>query len=209
MADFSSLSTVWQAYQAEDSFLPFYIPLTVWITTFLHTKVGSNDKKIEFHRWYTIHNLHNFGAIALGLTSMFFNDDAVFDERIPILWSISYFCVDLVDCAMRKDLTYSAHAVFCLVLGMANYQTPICRQLRMKYVLCLTLCLWIAQDLARLSLAPHTRCSHLSPFYIVPKQHSVKSPIRSCICAKRHADPSTLSCLPPSLRSAALYGYQS
>jgi hypothetical protein len=85
-------------------------------------------------RWYTIHNLHNGGAIALGLMSMYYNDDSVFNERIPILWSIGYFVVDLVDCGLRGDVTYSLHALFCLVLGLSNYTTPVCRELRMKYV---------------------------------------------------------------------------
>jgi hypothetical protein len=70
----------------------------------------------------------------LGLMSMYYNDDSVFNERIPILWSIGYFVVDLVDCGLRGDVTYSLHALFCLVLGLSNYTTPVCRELRMKYV---------------------------------------------------------------------------
>jgi hypothetical protein len=65
---------------------------------------------------------------------MYYNDDSVFNERIPILWSIGYFIVDLVDCGLRGDATYSLHALFCLVLGVSNYTTPVCRELRMKYV---------------------------------------------------------------------------
>jgi hypothetical protein len=65
---------------------------------------------------------------------MYYNDDSVFNERIPILWSIGYFVVDLVDCGLRGDVTYSLHALFCLVLGVANYTTPVLRELRLKYV---------------------------------------------------------------------------
>jgi hypothetical protein len=87
-----------------------------------------------FNRWYTLHNLHNGGAIALGLVSMYYNDDSVFNERIPILWSIGYFVVDLVDCGLRGDVAYSLHAAMCLFLGVSNYTSPISRALRMKYV---------------------------------------------------------------------------
>jgi hypothetical protein len=126
MAD--SLTLLWETYKAEDSFLPLYVPLVVWSTAFLYNKLN----KQEFHRNYVLHNLHNFGAILLGLVSMYYNDDSVFNERIPILWSIGYFVVDMVDCALRGDATYSLHAAFCLVLGVSNYTTPLCRELRMK-----------------------------------------------------------------------------
>jgi hypothetical protein len=53
--------------------------------------------KHEFHRWYSVHNFHNFGAMGLGFMSLYFGDDAVFNERIPTLFSIGYFIVDVLD----------------------------------------------------------------------------------------------------------------
>ena len=135
------LRDLWTAYNAEDSFLPFYCPLCIWISTFLYCYVplhNTKNKRPTFHRWYSLHNFHNFGAIFLGLTSMYLNNDQIFSERIPILWSIGYFCIDLLDCAYRWDGVYLAHAIFCLVLGISNYTTPLSRQLRMnsKAALC-------------------------------------------------------------------------
>jgi amino acid permease len=33
-----SLTSFWETYKAEDSFLPLYVPLIIWITTFLYSK---------------------------------------------------------------------------------------------------------------------------------------------------------------------------
>ncbi len=130
MTGFMSLSSssFWHSYNAPDTWLPLFLPLTIWSSTFVYSKI----KKFSFHRWYTIHNLHNFGAMLLGLCSIYYHNDAIFNERIPILWSIGYFIVDLVDCILRADVTYSLHAMFCLLLGLVNYATPICWQLRMN-----------------------------------------------------------------------------
>ena len=126
------LSDIWTAYNAEDSWLPFYCPLIIWVSTFLYSYLPSKVERQPFHRWYSLHSFHNFGAILLGITSMYFNDDSVFNERIPILWSIGYFTIDLLDCGYRRDVIYSAHAIFCLVLGVSNYTTPLSRKLRMN-----------------------------------------------------------------------------
>ena len=89
---------------------------------------------------YTVHNLHNGGAIFLGLVSIYNDNDAVFNERIPILWSVGYFAVDILDCTLRGDWIYLLHGAFCFGLGLANYTTPLCRQMRMnsKATLCET-----------------------------------------------------------------------
>ncbi len=77
-------------------------------------------------------NFHNYFAMSLALLSIVINDDAIFNERIPILWSLGYFGVDLVDCLIRLDVEYSLHAIFCVVLGVSNYVSPVCRLLRMN-----------------------------------------------------------------------------
>lgn len=77
-----------------------------------------------------LHNFHNVGCILLGITSILINDDTIFNERVVILWSIGYFGVDILDCALRKDGVYLLHGAFCFLLGLVNYTTPLCRQLR-------------------------------------------------------------------------------
>lgn len=141
-----NLAEVWAEYNSEESLWPFYLPLGVWLSSFLWCKLAL---KKDFHRWYTIHNIHNFGAILLGSLSIYSGSRqasaslqigapptlggiVLLNERVPILWSLSYFGVDIVDCALRRDGTYLVHAVCCFVLGVANYQTPLLRKLRMN-----------------------------------------------------------------------------
>ena len=123
----SLLSDFWTAYNAEDTFLPLYLPLTIWVSTYVYAKVTRRD----FHRWYTIHNFHNIGVILLGQISIHCASDDIFKERIATLWSTGYFIVDLVDCTTRLDAPYSMHAICCLLLCLANYFTPLCQELRM------------------------------------------------------------------------------
>jgi hypothetical protein len=117
----------WSIYNDETSFLPLYLPATIWISTFLYCKVYGHS----FHRWYTLHNFHNFGAMMLGVCSIYYNNDTIFHERITILWSIGYFIIDLFDCILRMDIVYALHAVFCLSLGIMCYCHPIYMMLRM------------------------------------------------------------------------------
>ena len=128
----SLLAETWAAYNAPDSFLPLYIPLILWVSSFLYCYLPSKSPRPVFHKWYALHNLHNFGAIGLGTVSLFCNDDAVFNERIPILWSIGYFTVDLIECTYRMDMAYLFHAFVCLALGLFNYTLPLSRELRMN-----------------------------------------------------------------------------
>ena len=152
-------SELWSTYyNGDDCWLPFFVPLVIWVSTFLycHVPFQHNEqqhhrttttttttpttirRRPTFHQWQGLHSFHNYGAIVLGMISMYYNDDTVFNERIPILWSTGYFIVDVVDCVYRYDGTYFIHAILCLVLGGANYRTPLCRHLRMnsKATLC-------------------------------------------------------------------------
>jgi hypothetical protein len=120
------LSTFWETYNSDDSFLPFFLPLAVWITMYFWGK----SRGLAFHDWLFMQNLHNITCVILGLISLYFDDNEVFNERITILFSLSYFCLDFVDCVIRFDYAYTAHAFFCLALGVGNYITPLCRTLR-------------------------------------------------------------------------------
>lgn len=126
------ISAAWKAYNAEDSLLPFFLPLTIWIGCFVYCYLPSEKERPTFVKWTAMLNLHNNTAITLALLSIFINDDAIFNERIPILWSLGYFGVDLIDCLVRLDWEYSLHAIFCVVLGVSNYISPVCRVLRMN-----------------------------------------------------------------------------
>jgi hypothetical protein len=123
----NTFNDFWAIYNSEDSYLPLYLPLVIWVSSYLYCKATGK----AFHRWYALHNFHNFGVILLGQISIHCNDDDVFKERIATLWSTSYFLVDVVDCGLRLDATYLFHAVCCLVLCLGNYYTPLCQVLRM------------------------------------------------------------------------------
>jgi TLC domain len=126
-------SVAWEAFNAQDSWLPLNIPLIIWVGCFLYCYLPSTSKQRPiFDKWQALHNFHNCGGMLLALLSICFGNDAVFNERISILWSLGYFGVDLMDCIYRQDVEYTLHALFCVVLGMANYVSPVCRELRMN-----------------------------------------------------------------------------
>lgn len=112
----------YEQYNSNDSWLPFWIPMTIWAGSYLYCRFC--HKKYEFHKWYFIHNLHNFGAILIGCLSIYYSDDHV-KERISCLWSMSYFIIDILDCTLRRDVTYFWHGIFCFGLGYNNYRDPI------------------------------------------------------------------------------------
>jgi len=116
----------WEVYNSEDSLLPLYLPLFLcWIPTYLYC-IAFCPKKDAYQRWYLLHNFHNGGAMLLATLSI----NEWLNERLPILWSLGYFFVDIIDCLLIRDWTYLFHAVCCFVLGMANYHTPILFRLK-------------------------------------------------------------------------------
>lgn len=127
MIQLQLLSSVWSWYNAPDALAPFLIPLTLWTTAYVYSQ---RSKCVPFHQWHFIHNIHNAGAIVLGLTSLYNHNDDRFNERIGIAWSLTYFLVDIYDCLVRRDVQYLLHGVLCWTLGVANYLHPVCRLLR-------------------------------------------------------------------------------
>jgi TLC domain len=127
----STTVTFWNgAVNAEDAwFIPFCVPLIFWSGSYLFCRYHGH----AFHKWYFLHNVHNFGAILLGSISILFAATRhSFNERIPILWSLSYFAVDILDCSLRLDIAYLFHALCCFFLGLMNYSVPTLRHLRMN-----------------------------------------------------------------------------
>jgi len=156
-----STSDILERLNDNDSFLALYIPLAFWILTYVYClptiqsvvlgRASSLDKeeptpssqqnksRDDWSHWTILHDFHNVGAIVLGSISLYYNDDARFNERIPILWSSAYYGVDVLDALYRKDFIYIIHGAFCFVLGLYNYHTPLFRKLRMnsKAAMCL------------------------------------------------------------------------
>lgn len=123
-------SSFWKDYYTSDSaILPFLLPFFLWTSCWIYARLF--DKK-DFAKWYMIHTLHHVGAISQASISLYYQNDTLFHERIPILWSMSYFVIDIVDCLYMGHILYIAHGVVCLALGLANYNIPLLRQLRMN-----------------------------------------------------------------------------
>ena len=121
-------TSMWQVYNSEESWLPFLIPFAFWSSCLLYSRRNS----IRYARWGPVHLTHHIGAMSQASISLYLNDDSLFNERITILWSFSYFVVDVIDCLLEKHLTYSIHGVVCMILGAYNYRTPLHRELRMN-----------------------------------------------------------------------------
>lgn len=136
-------SSLWDTINSDDgTYVPFWFTLSVFSVTYLYCLIFNNAKKDRWNRWYILHNCHNGGAILLGTLSLLSSTspnesgsllgDIYVNERVPILWSLGYFTVDIVDCTVRRDWTYLFHGAACLVLGLANYQTPVLFRLKMN-----------------------------------------------------------------------------
>ena len=116
----------WSVYNSEESLLPFFVPLTVWIGLYIYCY----SHKISYHDSLWICNLHNLTALLLSSISLYYQNDVLLRERVCILFSLSYFVVDLGESIRQSDGPYTVHALFCLILGGFNYTTPLCQQLR-------------------------------------------------------------------------------
>jgi TLC domain len=120
------LQQVWEVYNSEESFLIFWLFLFFWVAAYFYGKANGQ----EFHDWLFLHNVHNLTAIVVGGACLCIADEKVFDEKYLIFFSLSYFLMDLVDCMIRMDYAYTAHAFFCVALSLGNYSIPTCRTLR-------------------------------------------------------------------------------
>jgi len=98
---------------------------TAWLSVYLYTRIYYS--KDTFHRWYTIHNIHNGGAVLWAILCL---TGHASERPVAICWSLSYFMIDLLDCCLRQDAVYAAHALFCLVLGVANRNLLVCQALQ-------------------------------------------------------------------------------
>lgn len=110
-------------FNTEDSWLPYLIPLSLFCSALVYC---ITSHKRPFHKWVEVHNFHNIGTMILASISLYFSDDSIMRERNTILFSLSYFTADIVDCAWRLDYGYSIHAMLALCIGTLFLNTPAC-----------------------------------------------------------------------------------
>ena len=65
-----------------------------------------------------------FGAVILASASLYFDDESIFPERIVLSWAAGFFLADLIDCTMRRDTMFFAHAVIGLALLWSCWKSP-------------------------------------------------------------------------------------
>jgi hypothetical protein len=53
--------------------------------------------------------------------SLYINDEAIFPEAIVLSWSAGYFAADLLDCAVRRDGMFFAHAIIGVALLLSCF----------------------------------------------------------------------------------------
>ena len=115
-------------YNVDTNWYAFWFPFGLWLSCWLYATVSKKD----YGRWGSLHTLHHVGAITLGSLSLYYNDDSIFNERNGILWSLSYFIIDIIDTLKSGHVLYAAHGVMALILGLLNFNLPILRTLRMN-----------------------------------------------------------------------------
>lgn len=59
-------------YNTDDSLLPFYLPLALWLAAYGHCVLRAPPQRRDYHRWHALHNLHNGGAIVLASLSLYY-----------------------------------------------------------------------------------------------------------------------------------------
>lgn len=62
----------------------------------------------------TISNLHSVPLVLMASLSLY----EVLPEVYPLCWSVAFFIVDLIDCVVRREGMWIAHAVISLVLNV-------------------------------------------------------------------------------------------
>lgn len=124
------LKTFWfEYYNVPTNWYSFWIPFAMWSGCWLHSvRKGKKD----FPKWWQLHTLHHLGAITLASASLYIDDDSIFNERNGILFSMSYFIVDIIDSIYMGHILYVAHGTACVVLGYANYNMSLLRALKMN-----------------------------------------------------------------------------
>ena len=102
--------------------------ILVWIIILLTTKVRYGIKN-GFLETTSIHIAHSIITATLSSLVVYFNDDRILSESIPLSFSIGYFIVDLIDCLHRRDKDFTIHAVLSLSLCLFGWKNDHLRQL--------------------------------------------------------------------------------
>ena len=118
MATTVSLHEIFETYNGQESYLPYFIPLTFWVSTWIYCEYKMPETK--YRNWFEIPNIHHVLCILYGSLALYYDDESIFPERNVTLFSLSYFTVEFLDMAREGDLIYCFHAMCIIFLGLST-----------------------------------------------------------------------------------------
>lgn len=90
-----------------------------WSFVYIACCIKHNSKQ-GFLTEYQFALGHSIILVIISFMSLYIDNEEVFSEAIPLDFSLGFFLVELFDCIIRRDLTFTIHAVISLLL---NYMT--------------------------------------------------------------------------------------
>jgi len=100
--------------------------LSFWFAAYYEVVHGENGKPDGFDKSTLISNLHSVPLVILATASLW----ELIPESVPIAFSVGFFVVDFVDCAVRGDIMFLIHSVISLALNLMSGLSGVHRQLR-------------------------------------------------------------------------------
>ncbi|CAJ1942394.1 unnamed protein product [Cylindrotheca closterium] len=128
MIDGSTIQSIFGPFGSEDSLLPFFGPLTLWVGMYTYSHV----KGTSYQDWPIPHNTHHFFGMIFATLSIIYDNEEIFPERVGVLWTLSFFVIDFIDCVRVMHTAYLFHAVCVLFLSSCNLMNPSFYRLRMN-----------------------------------------------------------------------------
>jgi hypothetical protein len=106
----------------------FWTCFTIWLSTYMYFSIRYGKKK--FASLLVVHDVHAIGMVICCALSLYFKDDDKFSELTPMLFTLSYFFVDLFDCLVRLDGAFTVHALLSIGVCLTSASHPIHLRLR-------------------------------------------------------------------------------
>jgi len=110
----------------------FGVNLLVWLV--VYTSCTVRHGKEYFVKALLWHDIHAIGLCILSALSLYFDDDKICPELVPILFTLAYFTVDIIDCLVRMDAPFLVHAVLSIGICVFAMREP--RYLVLRAVSC-------------------------------------------------------------------------
>ena len=128
MIDESTIQSIFGPFGSEDSLIPFFGPLALWVGMYTYSHV----KGTSYQDWPVPHNTHHLFGMIFATLSIICDNEEIFPERIGVLWTLSFFVIDFIDCVRVMHTAYLFHAVCVLFLRWVCFLIVFVPELEMK-----------------------------------------------------------------------------